>query len=271
MKIQLFASGVACLTALMPTIGMAQSFSRAVDMAPYGAPPPYAEAPPPFADTPPPALPPSEIMASVRSAGFDPLSRPMHRGGVYVVFAADRHDVEVRVTVDAYSGRVLAATRLAGMPYEPGYGGYRAMSRQMPPAMPPDYGFPDERAPRFYDRAPMPPADVPIYGPGRFYRQPPIEEGESRLLERGRGFEEPPRHAATAPAAHPPLPRTRRTDIATGTVKKDAAPQSQSVPQAQAAPPVQSAPQPAPPASSGDVPAAPAPQQPSMVPIAPLE
>lgn len=269
MKIQLFASGVACLTALMPTIGMAQSFSRAVDMAPYGAPPPYAEAPPPFADAPPPALPPGEIMASVRSAGFDPLSRPMHRGGVYVVFAADRHDVELRVTVDAYSGRVLAATRLAGMPYEPGYGGYREMSR----AVPPDYGFPDERAPRFYDRAPMPPADVPIYGPGRFYRQPPIEGGESRLLprERGRGFvEEAPRRTATAPASHPPLPRTRRTEIATGAVKKDPAPPSQAVPQAQAAPPVQSAPQ-SPRAMSGDVPAAQAPQQPSMVPIAPLE
>jgi len=42
--------------------------------------------------------------------------------------------------------------------YQPGYGGYRAIPRAMPPAMPPDYGSADERAPRFYDRAPMPPA-----------------------------------------------------------------------------------------------------------------
>jgi hypothetical protein len=71
------------------------------------------------------ALAPSEVIVRVRSAGFDPLSRPIQRGGVYVLFALDHQYLDVRLTVDAGNGRVLSATRLAGMRYGgPGFDGY---------------------------------------------------------------------------------------------------------------------------------------------------
>jgi hypothetical protein len=254
MKIWTLACGVACLTATMPAAGMTQSLIPVVDIAPYGA----AAAPPLVG-----ALPPDEIIASVRSAGFDPVSRPMHRGGVYVLFAIDRYDVDVRVTVDAHSGRVLSAMRLAGeFRGEPGHGDDEAMPR----ALPPGYGYPPpyERPPRFYEPAvPAPPADVPIYGPGygmgRAYGPPPIEERDLQFVprERGRAFDEPARRAPAASASRPRLPRTRQGNIAAGPAKEVAPP-------LQSAPPAPAAPPPAP--KDG-----PAPQQPGMVPIAPLE
>ena len=92
-------------------------------------------------------LAPPEILANVRSAGFDPRSRPLQRGGVYFVFAVDRHFMDVRVTVDANSGRVLSSTRLAGMRYGgPGYDGHEVLSRvyERPP-VPPAGGGQDEQ------------------------------------------------------------------------------------------------------------------------------
>ncbi len=257
MKIWSFACGVACISAAMTTAGMAQSLIPVVDIAPHGA-----AAVPPFVG----ALPPEEIIASVRSAGFDPVSRPLHRGGVYVLFAIDRYDVDVRVTVDAHSGRVLSAMRLAGeFGSEPGYPDDEAMPR----ALPPGYGYPPpyERPPQFYEPAvPAPPADMPIYSPGygsgRAYGPPPIDERDLRLVprERGRAFDEPARRAPAASASRrPPLPRTRPGDIVTGAAKEGARP-------VQPAPPVPA------PAASAPTPAdAPAPRQPEMVPIAPLE
>jgi len=239
----------------MPATGLAQSLIPVVDIAPYGA-----TAAPPFFS----ALPPDEIIASVRSAGFDPVSRPVHRGRLYVLFAIDRYDVDVRVTVDAHSGRVLSAMRLAGeFRGEPGYADDEAMSRALPPGN--GYPPPYERPPQFYEPAvPAPPADVPIYGPGygtgRAYGPPPIEERDLRFVprERGRVVNEPARRAPAASASRPRHePRTRPGDIAAGAAKE-------AVPPVQSAPPV---PAPAAPAPAD----APALQQPGMVPIAPLE
>jgi hypothetical protein len=170
------------------------------------------------------ALAPSEIIARVRSAGFGPLSRPVQRGGVYVLFAVDRQYMDVRVTVDASSGRVLSATRLAGMRYGgPGYEGY------------------DERSP-VYERPPVPPGEIPNRGTARNVGP------------------------ATPSPPHLPLPRARPDGDVTGSVK-EAVPPAEAEPRAAA-----------PPAGLGDTtvgtpppPAALRPQQPTMVPIAPLE
>jgi len=220
------------LVAAVP--GAAQPLAPPGDIAPS-----YAE-----------ALPPYEIIASVRSAGFRPLSRPVQRGPVYVLFAVDRYFMDVRVTVDARSGRVLSATRLAGALYGgPGYDGHDVLPR------PQTLGYPPlaERPPRGYERAPVPPADVPGYGPGRPYGPPEsVDVPSSADLAK--------RAAAPSPL-HPPLPRARPGDIITGSVKE-------AVPPPPAAPPST-----APPAAPGDatVNAPPPPQQPTMVPIAPLE
>jgi hypothetical protein len=80
-------------------------------------------------------LPPAEILAEVRREGFYPVSRPVHRGRVYVLFAVDQDDMDVKLTVDAASGRILwvagAVAHLGG----PGHYGYRThwRSAHLPP------------------------------------------------------------------------------------------------------------------------------------------
>src|SRR5258708_22071987 len=62
-------------------------------------------------------LAPAEIEAEVRRAGFEPISRPLQRGRVYVLFALDPYDMDVKLTVDAGSGRVLRVTGVSGTRY----------------------------------------------------------------------------------------------------------------------------------------------------------
>jgi hypothetical protein len=266
MKIWSFAC--ACLALATPMAGRAQSLVPVADVAPYDVAPYGVAVAPPLIDAPViPLLPPPEIVASVRSAGFDPVSRPLHRGRVYIVFATDRDDIDVRLTIDAQSGRVLSVTRLAGELYEePGYDrGY------VPPRVPQGYAPPYERPPHLYERGPVPPAEVPGYGfdysptlpsPASWGglgrgRAPPTPQGDIRLLprERGRALIEPTREslrrAPTASASRPPIRRSRPGDMVTGAVP-------QSVPQAPSVP----SPVPA------QVQATPSP---AMTPIAPLQ
>lgn len=81
-------------------------------------------------------LPPREILAEVRREGFYPVGRPVQRGPVYVLFAVDQDDFDVKLTVDAASGRVLwvagAVARFGG----PGYYGHRSVWREHPPVPP---------------------------------------------------------------------------------------------------------------------------------------
>jgi hypothetical protein len=279
MKIWFVACGVACFTVAVPTSGMAQSPVPVVDIAPYGLAPQGLAVGPPFLEGPlVQVLPPHEIVASVRSAGFDPLSRPIHRGGVYLVFAIDRYDADVRVTVDAHSGRVLSAMRLAGEVYdEPGHDGYA-----VPPRASQGYVAPYERPPRLYERAvPMPPADVQGYGSGygppRAYGSPPIPEADIRLLprEHSRTFDAPTRESMrrvpTTSSSHP-LPRLRPSGDAVTGAARQGAPQMQSAPSTASPPPAPLAAPPPPPPASAQVPVEPpAPHQPAMVPVAPLE
>jgi hypothetical protein len=45
-------------------------------------------------------LPPAEILSEVRQEGFYPVGRPVQRGRIYVLFAIDQDDMDVRLTVD---------------------------------------------------------------------------------------------------------------------------------------------------------------------------
>jgi len=65
------------------------------------------------------SVPLDQITANVRAAGLQPLSRPMLRGAVYYVRAVNPARAEVRVAIDAHSGRVLSATRVAHKPPAP--------------------------------------------------------------------------------------------------------------------------------------------------------
>jgi len=58
-------------------------------------------------------LPPHEILAMVRSSGFDPVSRPVRSGRTFTLRAFDRYDLELNLVVDARTGRVLSAREVA--------------------------------------------------------------------------------------------------------------------------------------------------------------
>ena len=207
-----------------------------------GAQAPYAAGPPPSAYPGGPdvngfaaAVPPEQVIASVRAAGFAPLSRPVLRGAVYYM-RASRRNVEVRVAIDARSGRVLSAKQLAFDPPPP------ATSRAGPEAAPvaaPRYE-PYVRSGEYSETAPVPRADVPVEGGAL----PPAPVP-------GVGAPPPPKKLAT----RPPVQRARGTGDVTG-----------SVPEPAAAKPAES-----PPSASPASAPAPAPVKPAMLPIAPLE
>jgi hypothetical protein len=267
-KTRLFARCAVGAALVIPVLvpferAVAEPLDRVVDVAPpYGGPgSSYMTG----------ALPPGEIIASVRSAGFAPVTRPVQRGAIYVLRAVDRYDADVRVTVDARSGRVLAATRVARLEEGgPGYGG------GPPPGYPPSY----DRSPRDfggYERAPVPPVQVPYgqgpygqapyeqgppYGRGRIYG-PPMGEPESLNVPSDRsgrpGSAAPVTRSAAVMPPHPPLPRARPDDTVTGSVTPAPPPASHEIHEATAPSDSSAAPAPAAPSPSG------------MVPIAPLE
>jgi len=179
----------------------------------------------------PGTLAPPEILTEVRRAGFEPISRPVQRGRVYVLLAADPYDMDVKLTVDAGSGRVLWVTDAIGARYGGADYSYRPSSR--------------------YERPPIPPGDIPNMGPGK------NNSGSVRSS------------ASTRPS--PPLPRTRPADLISAEAKETAPPPPYAPPRAgerrgggepRVAAPGRSdvAPAAKPPAAA-----------PTMVPVAPLE
>jgi hypothetical protein len=139
------------------------------------------------------ALPPHEVLTSVRSIGLDPVSRPQLRGRVYVLRAVDASQFEKRVVVDARSGEVLAVRDLINVPpaytpYNPRYGRYE------PP-----------RPPGMIARATVPPPDA----------EPLLDE--PMFPRAGRGMPSAgagQRSAAMTP--HTPLPKVRPASPAVG-------------------------------------------------------
>jgi hypothetical protein len=100
-----------------------------------------------------PAVSQEQIAVNVRAAGLSPLSRPALRGAVYYLRAMSRSNVEMRVAVDARSGRVLSATRVSDT--------QRAAAGSPVPDAPPRYE-PRVRGSGYSETAPLPPADVPV-------------------------------------------------------------------------------------------------------------
>jgi hypothetical protein len=67
-------------------------------------------------------LAPQEILAMVRSSGFDPISRPVRNGRTFTLRALDRYEFELNLVVDARTGRVLSANEVAVPRYAAGRG-----------------------------------------------------------------------------------------------------------------------------------------------------
>jgi hypothetical protein len=180
-----------------------------------------------------------QVMAGVRAAGLQPLTRPALRGGFYYLRALNRRNAEVRVTIDARSGRVVAANQLAFDQPRPGAGA--------PPPLPPRYE-PYVRGGGYSEEALVPPGDVPVEGRPIPERAPGYGAQERAP---GYGASPPPRKLAA------PIPRARPGDSeVTGALPE--------TPAAKPAEPAQSA-------AAAQTTANPVPAKPQMVPIAPLE
>jgi hypothetical protein len=212
-KAQLLACAAFGLACAFPAVAGAQ--------APYAAgPPPAAYPGGPYANGYAAAVPPEQVIASVRAAGFAPLSRPVLRGAVYYM-RASRRNVEVRVAIDARSGRVLSAKQLAFD--QPPTGRPEAA-----PVAAPRYE-PYVRSGEYSETAPVPPADVPV---------------EAGALPPGRvpGVAAPPPQPPKKLATRPPVQRARGTDEVTGSVPEPAAAKPAEIPpSAPAAAPVKPA------------------------------
>jgi hypothetical protein len=172
----LAAPAVGFFVAVSPELTLAQPDGAAFDMTwPVGA---AAMAG---------ALPPAEILAEVRREGFYPIGRPVQRGRVYVLFAVDQDDMDVKLTVDAASGQVLWVAGVVAHFGGPGYYGYRSIWRS--------------------ERPPVPPVEVPIAGPS---------------VRNSAGSAGTRHHASMKP----PLPRIRPANLA-GAAAKDSVPPAQ--------------------------------------------
>lgn len=113
---------VGCLTAaglMLATAAQAQVLPPMrgdVRVSDFEEPGPYAAMPPPRIYVPgprygdgyaPAVLPPQEIYAILREAGFSPLGAPQQRGLFYTIAAVDRRGEDGRMVIDARSGRIL--------------------------------------------------------------------------------------------------------------------------------------------------------------------
>jgi hypothetical protein len=126
-----------------------------------------------------------DVVAILRATGFEPVVAPVRGAGVFYVRALDAGDADVRVTVDARNGRILAV-RLLGYPGQ----GYPAP------------GYPTVAYPA--------PPRWPGHGPAaaRFFDEPGDGFATAALPVPPRGIAGRPPDLARKSAA-PPLPRPR--------------------------------------------------------------
>jgi len=160
-------------------------------------------------------LPPFEVATSVRSMGLQPVTRPALHGTRYVFRAVDRRGTEVKVSADAFSGRVLFVEPLGH-----GRAGDKVFAgRDYPPVFPQETVPPraSNNRPGSYD---------PQVG---YQRQVPVNPGEPSVIYAPRGIEGPqsnnPQRPAQAPSAAKPVPR-----VAAKPPVKPAAPEAEASP-----------------------------------------
>ena len=216
------------------------------------APPPYPPAypgggyPPPAAG----ALPPHEIMAIVRSTGFEPLSRPLRQGPAYVVRAADGAGRLMNVFIDARMGRIVrvvpAMRRDAMAPYP-----------SPPYPIPPGRSVPDGSSSNPDSRIAGLPDGSDDIGPDERGPAPAKLPGAMPAPARAapKTTNSSAGSTASAPAGPPPLPRSRPK---TAAVAAEPAPSAPAAPLPSTADAAPSAPSQSAPSQSSPTPIAPA-------------
>lgn len=157
-----------------------------------------------------PALPPYEIVTIVRSAGLEPLTRPVRSGPAYALRAYDHGGQEVRVLVDVHSGRIVKVTPVP-------------MQRFGMPIMPPVYGRPPAPVPDGYGPnsriAGLPSGPLPAGAPGAVappnaaVQTPPLPRPRPKVAA-GDAPAATPAPAAAKPPPAPPAPAAATPPVA---------------------------------------------------------
>ncbi len=67
------------------------------------------------------AMPPYEVLSTIRGLGFDPISQPVRRGNYYVLHAYDARGSEMRIVADVQFGDIVSVSpaRAANAAYAP--------------------------------------------------------------------------------------------------------------------------------------------------------
>ena len=167
-----------CLTAaglVLATAAQAQVLPPMrgdVRVSDFEEPGPYAAMPPPRVYAPAPSygagprysdgyvpsvLPPREIYAILREAGFSPLGAPQQRGLFYTIAAVDRRGEDGRMVIDARSGRILR--------FMPAYQMGDRMNQEVVARYGPEAAMPDlpqYRRPAFNGSVASTPGNAPV-------------------------------------------------------------------------------------------------------------
>lgn len=262
----------------------------------YLEPPPGAVPSPPPSDygAPPPStvhdgMPPSQALMIARTSGLRPLTQPARRGPNWVLLASDGMGGQLRVVINARTGRIVHAAPAHDPRFA--YGEPPARPRGLVPIMPPQYAA----APPSYGGA-LPPPDLntptpPLPRTGA--RSTPPQTQPATRTARTSPPQTPPAAATqnssvasapdttgsvpSRPAARTPLPRPRPTMAANEAGAGAAAP----MPRTQARQVVETSPEAeasstpaaaaAAPSATPPAPAKQAPTETQMVPVAPLD
>jgi len=257
----------------------------------YLEPPPgtVPSPPPPGYGAPPPStvhdgMPPSQALMIARTSGLRPLTQPARRGPNWVLLASDGMGGQLRVVINARTGRIVHAAPAHDPRFA--YGEPPSRPRGLVPIMPPQHAA----APPSYGGA-LPPPDLntptpPLPHTARTTppQQTPPPTRTARASPQTPPGATPNSSLASAPdttgsvpsrpAARTPLPRPRPTMAANEAGAGATAPTPptqarqlvETSPEAEASPAAAAA---AP--SATPAPAKPAPAETQMVPVAPLD
>lgn len=229
---------------------------------------------PPGAPPPPPAesggMPPSEALMIARTSGLRPLTQPARQGPNWVLLASDNMGGQLRVMINARTGRIVHASPA----YDPRFAYAPMRPRGYVPVPAPQYGTiaPPQRygaAPPPDLREPTPPRSAARSTPPSQQTPPPAARAPQNQSLAGA-----PDITGSVPSrpVRTPLPRPRPAIAANEagagapapTPPTRARPVVETSPEAEAS----STPAAAPPAAA---PAKPAPAETQMIPVAPLD
>ena len=135
--------------------------------------------------TPAGAMPPSQIVRIVRSAGLLPTSEPALTGSTYVVRAVDPYGTPIRVIIDARYGYILSVHRMAAT--EPPHPPYGALGMRDRPDL----------------NGPVPPRAIPLRALSAAPLHPPVPKPRAATAAETAKPVPPPDSAPAGPASAP--------------------------------------------------------------------